>query len=595
MRILKITLITFAVLVFIVITGAVIFVKTFDINRFKPQILNQAGKALNRRVDFEKASLGISLLHGLNLKISNLVIADDPAFQKGNFLTVKNISLAVDPLKYVFKKEVNVPGVFIDSPHLTIIRQKEASLNVQTLAQPTQGAASESLNPVSVPVQQALPAILISSVKSGNGVITFIDRTFDPPLRLEISELSFSLSNISLAKPFPFVIEAAILSAKKNIKLEGKVQVDLKEKQVNISQLRGVSELSDISLEKIPLVSLKGKVELSISNLTAGAKGLTVFAGDVFLSNGFLQFKEMASPIKDAKMHLNFTSNKIIMDKTSLFIGQGVINATGIIDDYLVGQEYSLEADAKNLAIQGLIVQDKSPVKVEGLASGKMKLKGQGFSPQALKSTLSGEGDVSVTQAKLRNINVLRTVLDKISVIPVLAQKVEGGLPERFKQKLEDKDTALSDIKLPVILSNGQLVVNNAVIGADEFIFDGSGEVGFDTAYTVEGSFLIPQELSASMVAQVPELQYLLNTDNQIYIPLKISGRAGQPNFIVDSGYITKQLLINQAKQQLLKALDKAVGSKEQSTNATGQNAPGTQQGTTEDLIRGVLGDILKK
>ena len=506
MKILKITLITFAVLVLAAITAAVIFVKTFDINRFKPQILSQAGKALNRRVDFEKASLGISLLHGLNLKISNLVITDDPAFQKGNFLTVKNISLAVDPLKYVFKKEVSVPGVFIDSPHLTIIRQKEASLNVQTLAQPTQGAASESVNPVSVPVQQALPAIFISSVKSVNGAVTFIDRTSDPPLNLEISGLSFSLSNISLAKPFPFVIEAAILSAKKNIKLEG-------------------------------------KVELSISNLTAGAKGLT--------------------------------SSKITLDKASFSIGQGVINATGVIDDYLSGQEYSFEADAKNLAIQGAI---------EGIASGKMKLKGRGFSPQALKSTLSGEGSVSVTQVKLRNINVLRTVLDKISVIPVLAQKVERGLPERYKQKLEDKDTTLSDIKLPVMLLNGQLAVNNAVIEADEFIFYGSGEVGFDSAYTVEGSFLIPQELSASMVTQVPELQYLLNTDNQIYIPLKISGRAGQPNFIVDSGYITKQLLINQAKQQLLKALDKAAGSKEQSSD-----------GTTEDLIRGVLGDILNK
>jgi len=517
MKILKITLITFAVLVFAAITAAVIFVKTFDINRFKPQILSQAGKALNRRVDFEKASLGISLLHGLSLKISNLVIADDPAFQKGDFLTVKNISLAVDPLKYVFKKEVSVPAVFIDSPHLTIIRQKESSLNVQTLAQPAQGAANEKVNPVSasVSVQQDFPAILISSVKSGNGVITFIDRTSDSPLNLEISGLSFSLNDISLTKPFPFVIEAAVFSAKKNMKLEG-------------------------------------KVELSVNNLTAGAKGLT--------------------------------ARKIIMDKASLSIGQGVINATGVIDDYLSGQEYSFEADAENLAIQSLIAQDKSPVKIEGIASGKIKLKGRGFSPQALKSTLSGEGDISVTQAKLKNINVLRTVLDKISMIPVLAQKVERGLPERYKQKLEDKDTTLSDIKLPVILLNGQLAVNNAVMGSDEFIFAGSGQISFDTTYTVEGSFLIPQELSASMVTQVPELQYLLNTDNQIYIPLKVSGRAGQPNFIVDSGYITKQLLINQAKQQLLKALDKATGSKEQSSD-----------GTTEDLIRGVLGDNLNK
>jgi hypothetical protein len=196
-------------------------------------------------------------------------------------------------------------------------------------------------------------------------------------------------------------------------------------------------------------------------------------------------------------------------------------------------------------------------------------------------------------------------VLDKITVIPVLAQKVEAGLPERFKQKLAQEDTALSDIRLLVILVNGRLAVNNATIGADEFIFNGSADVGFDSTYTVEGSFLIPQELSAGMITQVPELQYLLNTDNQIYVPLKVSGRAGQPNFIVDAGYIAKQLLMNQAKQQLFKALDKAIGRNEQTPNPTDQKTPETEQippedkskrkSATEDLIRGVLGDILEK
>lgn len=42
MKILKIVLIVSAALVVLLLAGAVIFIKTFDVNQFKPQILAQA-------------------------------------------------------------------------------------------------------------------------------------------------------------------------------------------------------------------------------------------------------------------------------------------------------------------------------------------------------------------------------------------------------------------------------------------------------------------------------------------------------------------------------------------------------------------------
>jgi uncharacterized protein involved in outer membrane biogenesis len=527
MKIIKIVFISAGALIALLLAAGSIFINTFDVNRFKPQIISQAGKALNRRVDFEKAKLVFSLRQGISLKISNLVIADDPAFGKGDFFAVKDISLAVDVLKYIFKKEVNVPGVLIDSPRVRIIRQKEGALNVQTIAQSGPGE-SKSVKPAAVPAPLVLPALLISSVKGNNGTVTFIDNSFEPPLSFEISNLSFSLDRISLTGPFPFVVEAAILSAKRNIKLEGKARVNLKTNEVTISEFKGTTELSDILLEKIPAVfpmakgavlpvSIKARVEMLLKNLTAGPGGLTALAADVSLTNGELQFKEMSLPIKDVEAQVSITEKKIILDKFSLAIGQGQINASGVLDDYLVKQAYSIEAGVKNLKIQDCLTQDTSPVKAEGVASGTMKFSGRGFSPEALKSALSGEADVSVIQAKLKDINVLRMVLDKISVIPGLAQNIEAGLPERLKQKLTQTDTVLSDIKLPVTLENGRLLVRDAVLGADEFMFKGSGEAGFDSSYSLEGAFLISQDFSANMVAQVSELQYLLNDNKQVY------------------------------------------------------------------------------
>jgi len=411
-------------------------------------------------------------------------------------------------------------------------------------------------------------------------------------------------SDISLTNPFPFIVEASVLSSNKNVKLEGKAQIDIKTGEMTIFDLKATTELSDIDLKKIPAVfppakdfifpeSINGKADILLKTLTAGSKGLSVLIADASLTNGGLNFKEMALPIKDVTAHMDITEKKITLDGTSFAIGEGIINVSGLLEDYLAKQEYSFDADVQNLRIQDLLLKEKFPAKVEGVASGKVNLKGRGFGPEALKSSLSGTADLSVRQAKLKDINVLRTVLEKISFIPGLAQKVEAGLPERYKQKLTQADTVMSDFHLPVALENGRIVVKDLVLGADEFIFQGSAEVGLDSAYTLEGSFLIPQELSAGMVAQVPELQYLLNNEKQVYFPLKISGKAGGLQFNVDAEYIAKRLLVNQAEQQLMKVIDRAIGNKEETPNAAGPDAPPTDAEKKPKVLDERIGSII--
>ncbi|MFA4992019.1 MAG: AsmA family protein [Candidatus Omnitrophota bacterium] len=596
MKILKITLISFFVLVLAAAAAAFIFVKTFDINRYKPQIISQAGKALNRQVDFEKAALGVSLTRGVSLKIDNLAIADDPAFGKSDFLNIKKVSLEIDALRYVLKKEVNVPGILIDSPRVTIIRKKDGSLNAATMA-----VSPESGKPSSSPAAPfALPALLVSSVKGSDGIVTFIDYTYDPPLRLEISELSFSLNDISLVRAFPFTAEAAVLSAKKNVKIGGMARIDLKTGEAAITDFKGATELSDIVLEKIPAAfpmakgvtlpeGVKGKVDIRLKELIAGPKGLIALNAEVNLADGGLRLNQIVLPIKDAEISASISERKIILNKASFGIGDGVIKASGAIDDYLGRQEYNIDAEAQNIKIQDIVAQDKSPVKAEGLASGGIKLRGRGFSAEAMMSALSGEADMSLTQANLRNINILRAVLDKISIIPGLAEKVQAGLSERYRQKLTQKDTAISDIKLPLVFENGRAAAKNVVFGADEFLFNGAGEAGLDGSYSVEGSFLIPEELSAGMAAQIPELRYLLNDDKKIYIPLKIAGKAADFKVIVDAEYIAKRLLVSQIKDRLFKTeTEGGAGENIQQPDSEERSSP-------ENIMGGIFDRILKK
>ena len=509
MKIFKVVLISFAILITVVILAGAIFIATFDVNRFKPQIISQANKALNRSFDFSKVSLGFNLRQGVNCKISGLVVSDNPDFSKESFLTIKEIFLGFDVLKYVFKNEVNIPDIIIDSPQVTIIRLKDGRINAQTLGflepQSIPSLVAEKAVSLSGPVaglgearqagmapgvqaSKQMPAINVPSVKCSNGTIVYIDNSFEPALNVKISDLKF-----------------------------------------------------------------------------------------------------------EAKA----TEKKVIVSEASAVIAQGSINASGEVDDYLNSQEFSLKANCQNIRIESLLSQEKSPVKIEGLVSGSVMLKGKGFDPEILKSSLSADGELSVIKAKLKDINLLRTVLDKISLIPGLSEKIESGLPDRFKQKLTESDTALSDIKFPFRVENRKMAVKDAIIGADEFLLKGSGEVDFEGACSLEGSFLIPQELSNAMVVAVPELQYLLNSDKEIYIPLKISGKAGELKFKVDAEYMGKKILVNQGTQQLFKAIEKALSGKKSSNNTNDQAVqPEEAQdnaSSIEEAVGGILDKFLKK
>lgn len=595
MKILKIILISVLVLVILLFIAGVIFLKTFDVNRYKGQIIGQASVLLNRKVDFDKASLNISLKSGISLKVDNLIIGDDPAFSKEDFLAVKQAYFAVDVLKFLRKKEISVPGIIIDSCQVIIIRAKDGAINAATMA--------GTVNSQKTAAPLAIPAFLVDSLTLKHASITYIDRTFEPELNIVVSDLNVKVTQFSLFEAFPFSITASVLSDKKNISVTGKAQVDLKTSQVIITELKGTTELSLIALDKIPAAlpmtkgavlpkSIKGELVFSLTKLIAGAQGLLDMDALVNLEKGSLSFKEMAVPVSDAQAVMQITKDNILLDKASVKIGSGEVICSGQIQDYMLKQDFTFTAEAKNIKIQEIANQQTSPVKAEGVISGLIKVKGLRFTPEMAKNSLNAQGEVTLEKTKLKDLNVLSIVLGKISPIPGLAQTIEESLPEALKQKLTRAETMFTDTKIPVNFSGGQLLMKEAVLTSEDFLFKASGQADLAAVYSLEGAFFIQPELSSSMINVVPQLQYLLNTEKQIYLPLKVKGKAADVQFDVDIEYIAKRLLEGQASKEINKVVDNIFGQKDGLSDQ--QGAVSQEQEKIKNAVSDILNKIIK-
>ena len=79
-RIFKIIVISLLSLFVISAIGLFIFIKTFDFNRFKPQIIAAGGNALGRSIDFTKVDLKLSLKNGVQLRLADIAVGEHPDF-----------------------------------------------------------------------------------------------------------------------------------------------------------------------------------------------------------------------------------------------------------------------------------------------------------------------------------------------------------------------------------------------------------------------------------------------------------------------------------------------------------------------------------
>lgn len=605
--------------------GIFIFLKTFDFNRFKPQIISASQNAVGRSVDFTKIDLKLSLKSGIQLHLTDITVGEHPDFGKNEFLTAKEVNLGVSVRELILKRQIRVLGVECKSPHITIIRLKDGRINVQAFgaaAQDTQQAVdSHQQKPQSESVQPAamgLPAIFVNRINIDNARLVYIDYSFSPKLSLAFDRIMLKAEDFSLTEPFPLTLRASFASDFWNIFAQGKGEINMNRLSFLLKDVKATADLSTLSMDSLrrlipqiegaPLPEVKsGELSASVELFEAGPQGLIALKGQGALTKGSLRMKELVAPIESIEAKFTMSESAITLNSMSFFLGKGSVGFSGNINDYLFEQSYSANAKVSGINLVECIDQSASPVKVKGLIFGEFELKGQGFDPDTILSKLSGNGSAEIKEGQLIDINVLKIVLDKLSFVPNLGAVLEAGLPERFKETIRRKDTVVTAFKADIGISNGSIQIQSLNMAADGFIFQGTGTVGFDQSYSFAGSFIIPQDLSSRMVGAVPEMEFLLDETKQIRFPLKVSGKDASVSFRPDVKQIGVTAIKYKGRQELEKVLDKVFdrsskdGSQQPSTDS--EPAKDDSSGSAEEkkksgkqqLIEGVLDTIFKQ
>ncbi len=200
-RLLLPVLIVLGVLVVIIV--AIPFL--VNANAFRPAIQSQLQASLGRQVTI--GGLRLSLLAGA-VTADNIAISDDPAFSKGPFLTAKKLEVGVKLLPLIFSRSVQVTGITLDRPELSLIHAPSGQWNFSSLGSGKKSSSSSSSGGGNFSV---------GKLKITNGLIT-VEKSGGKPSIYE--DVNLVASNISYDSPIPFTLEARTPGGGK-LKVEG--------------------------------------------------------------------------------------------------------------------------------------------------------------------------------------------------------------------------------------------------------------------------------------------------------------------------------------------------------------------------------------
>lgn len=635
-RILKIIIFS---LLGLILAGAVVlavFIVTFDISRYKPQITRELSSSLSREVRIEQLRLDFKVNKGLTIVIKGLSIADDPAFSRDTILTVDLIDLNTDILALIFHRRIVVSKIEISGPDVRLVRHKDGLVNVQALLDkgapgssvPEKPAGSSPSVPAAVhhntkkKTAVTMPHMLIHAVGIENGTLTFVDESLDPPLAVSLHQIDFQAANVSFEEPFPFAVKALLWADEQNIAAEGEIALDLRNNRVHVQRTKLETDLARLRLTMLPFygafkeqLSLEGEIEgkVSLENIAMqiGQNGLDAFALDGELAGGRISLGWLAQPLTNIHCRFHADESNIAVSELSVSQAAGIVSAQGRWSDY--GRSNMLMFDLKVDDVQlgelipraqmPVLSDSGRPVGAEGRIYAVFDTEGHGAQIPELRESLQGDGSVEIRGGKLLNINLLRFVLDKLSFIPDLVQNIQGNLPPRYKNGLQADETVLDRAASTVQLKD-QALYFNAQLHAEGFTVTASGNLDFDQNLALAADFFIAKDLADSMSISVPELSYLLDASGRIHVPFSpYEGKLQNVQLYPSVEELATKVMQNRGKEELKKAIFRALDIEEGPVPAPqtqgqppaqGEAAPPEEPRPEEILIDSIFDAIFK-
>ena len=319
------------------------------VNQFRPTIEEKASAALGRKVQL--GDLSLSLLSG-SLSAENLSIADDSKFSSSPFLTAKSLQVGVDIMPLIFSKTLNITGVTIDTPQVTLLHNSAGVWNFSSLGGPAAKAQNKQ-----APGEKtsSAPDVSVRKLELKNGKITV--GAANSPKRSSYDNLNITASDVSMTSRFPVTVTADLPDGGK-FKLEGTAgPVD--QEDTSLTPLEAKLTVTSLNLAATGFLDASGGLGgiVDLDGTLTSHRGEAETKGTVKLSKALLVAGGSPAGVPvtvDFDTKYNLRKNAGVLNPSVLKIGSATAHLAGTYETAEDVTAVKIKMDAKDMPAKDL-------------------------------------------------------------------------------------------------------------------------------------------------------------------------------------------------------------------------------------------------
>ena len=601
-------LIILAAVIVLAVVGIVIFIATFNIDTYKGALITQLESLTGNTVEI--GHLSMEWKGRMMMEADKFVIlVEEPGGQKVPALSFDRASAVVD-LMPLLTRQLQISSISIDRPQIAIIRTEEGKITVRgydprKAAVAPAGASDSGLSTKKAAVKAGASGAAafgfnINSIVINDGAVRFVDLSGQPPTDIIIRKFDATLRNVSAATPITFSVKAAVAGERQDVDLSGTIGGFL---TGNIF-LKDFSLETDLSsfghaeiLQALPALGkmglrpgLAGMLRAKVREMRIADHKVASITGDVKFTGGRLVLAQTRVPIEQIELDASAEGTTVTVRSFSARLANGILKGASTIENAFTAPRTSLElvaqADGLNKFLTAAL---EFGINLDGNARISFKGSMTGTAWPEISRTLAGAGTLSLENGVIANANMINETLGALTLFPDLLTSVEGKVPPPVQQMMVEKYTFLQPFNQSFRVDGGYIILPDLVFASTDMAMRGEGKISFTGDLSGNGMIRFSPAISNAIVATIPQLRAIADTQGLITFPLAFKGGSGKFKVIPDLKYIGKRVAVQTAGDAVSGYLQKALGDGQQSGAAQaagGEPASPAKVPKLKDLLK---------
>ena len=575
-----------------------------DLNRYRDQYLPILEQVLHRTVDVQDVRL--TFYPTLGVQLRDVVIADDPTFSSGQFLTIPSVQLAVQ-WKPLLQRRIQVDRVVVEGAIVQVIRSAKGAFNISTIGKvpiPGRIASKQSETPDSV--HPWLSVFAVKQFSFSGGTLQVEDRTHQPSNVYQIDHLTLNTESVAIGETARMKLQGLVMPHQMplditgrfgpiqanfdvpDLKMDGligKVAVMAKGKMFD-GQLTGDIQIPKVSAPDLPpqlglppsvgLSELQAHFVASIFPKGPQAGSEEVLIDPLRLNLHFGQSTihlsgkgtprrfslqgesptivstdfPVSFPVHQPFLFEQLTFSAEILEGERLNLQsfrakafEGTLTAQGVLARLSPPLTFSTKGVFKDFSAEALVkVLKPSSLSITG--NGEVEWNVTGVVPLSTMPNWSGPTHGTLRNGELIGFDLVKAVENALQMPGVL-----GESTGTTKFSVIDANTALE---------KDGLAIRELTANAPNFSLRSAGKIGVDQSIFLQGTLSVPPAIADKIFRRFP-LAKAVKQEGQLVLPFRITGTVQNPVLRLDT-----QILGKQVQKQVKKRIDKVLQGDDQ-------------------------------